>query len=111
MAACATAHDVLFQFGTFCYRDPVSDLGFEDINLDNFGLVLKVLQMRQAAMPYFCPSDELPKHKQFVQPVMAAHAAAMFCGAELLRRDQDKIQESWNKKAKTCLPRSSSKWR
>ena len=96
-----TEHDVLFQFGTFCYRDPRTDLGFEDIHLNNFGLLLKLLQTRQASMPYLCGSDHLPKHAQFMEPIKAARAAASFCGAELLRREEKKLQESWNKKAKT----------
>jgi|EP00945_MAST-04E_sp_MAST-4E-sp1_P005540 hypothetical protein len=84
----ATTRDVLFRFGKFCYRDEATNLGVKVLTLDNFSLVLKVLQQRQGSMPFLCRDHDLKVFPQFSQPVKDATAAARFVQSELLRNEE-----------------------
>ncbi len=86
-----TTRDVLFRFGKFCYRDEHTNLGVKVLTLDNFSLVLKVLQQRQGSMPFLCRDNDLHLFPQFSAPIEDATASAMFVRDELLR-NEDKLQ-------------------
>eukprot|EP00949_MAST-11_sp_MAST-11-sp1_P001538 g1538.t1 len=87
----STERDILFRFGKFCYRDPATNLGVKVLTLDNFSLVLKVLQQRQGAMPFLCRDHDLHAFPQFKQPIDHARAVAEFVSEELLR-NEDKLE-------------------
>jgi hypothetical protein len=61
------------------------------LTLDNFSLVLKVLQQRQGSMPCLCRDHDLGGYPQFQNPINDARHAAKFCGAELARCE-DKLK-------------------
>jgi len=75
----------------FCYRDTETNLGVKVLTLDNFSLVLKVLQQRQGSMPFLCRDHDLGNYPEFMNPINDARHVAKFCGAELARCE-DKLK-------------------
>ena len=58
------------------------------MTLDNFSLVLKVLQQRQGSMPFLCRDHDLHHFPQFYKPVQDATKAAQFVRDELLQHEE-----------------------
>lgn len=53
-------------------------------------------------MPFLCHSPDLTSqgHAHFAAPLQEAQQAALFCGAELLRRGESALEEAWNERLK-----------
>ena len=61
------------------------------MTLDNFSLVLKVLQQRQGSMPFLCRDRDLCHFPSFSKPIEDATEVAQFVQSELLRLE-DKLR-------------------
>ena len=64
------------------------DLGVKVLTLNNFSVVLKVLQQRQGSMPYLCREDDLDSYPDFMKPMDDALKVAKFCSTELQRCEE-----------------------